>query len=267
MNKYYMIPNTKELNKFNENIILPLENYSIGFDRYFCVREIKDISESREVSVIINKLLHKSDIENIKPILSKLKNVKYFFISDLGLINLIDKDKIILHQSHIISNYDSINYYNELGIRNIVVSNELTIDELKNIRKNTTSELFYFLINHNDLMYSKRKLISSYNVYKGTDHSKNNKITEHVSKKELLIREEGNSCMIFDSLIFSANDSLDEFDNFNFIINFSHMNEEETQIILNHYKEKNLSDYLNVENYFLHNKIGYKVGDINWQKY
>ena len=261
MNKFYIIPNSKEINKFPENLILPLEDYSIGFDRYFCVREIKDISKSREVCVIINKLLHKSDIENIKKILSNLKNVTYFFISDLGLLNIIDKNKIILYQSHIISNYDSINYYNELGIKNIVVSNELTLDELKEIRNQTTSELFYSLINHNDLLYSKRKLISSFNYYKGKDHNKSNKITEHVSKKELLIKEEGNSTMIFDSNIFSANEFIDEFENFNFLINFSNMNEEETNIILSHYKEKNLKDYINVENYFLHNKIGYKVGE------
>lgn len=261
MNKFYIIPNSKEINKFPENLILPLEDYSIGFDRYFCVREINDISKSREVSVIINKLLHKSDIENIKKIISSLKNVTYFYISDLGLLNLIDKNKIILYQSHIISNYDSINYYNELGIKNIVVSNELTLDELKEIRNQTTSELFYSLINHNDLLYSKRKLISSFNYYKGKDHNKSNKITEHVSKKELLIKEEGNSTMIFDSNIFSANEFIDEFENFNFLINFSNMNEEETNIILSHYKDKNLKDYINVENYFLNNKIGYKVGE------
>jgi len=67
--------------------------------------------------------------------------------------------------------------------------------------------------------------------------------------------------MIFDSNIFSANEFIDEFENFNFLINFSNMNEEETNIILSHYKDKNLKDYINVENYFLNNKIGYKVGE------
>ena len=261
MSKFYMIPNTKELNKFTENIILPLEDYSIGFSRYFCVREIKDICKTREVSIIINKLLHKNDIENIKTILKNLKNVKYFFISDLGLINLIEKEKIILYQNHIIINYDSINYYKELGMNNIVLSNELTIEELKEIRTNTTSELFLFLINHNDLMYSKRKLISSFNDYKGTTYQKTNTIIEKVSKKELIINEEQSGTLIFDSHIYSANEVIDELEDFNLIINFSHMTEEETRTILNHYKNQNLSEHIETENYFLHNKIGYKVGE------
>lgn len=261
MNEYYMIPNSKELNKFDSNIILPLENYSIGFDRYFCIREIKDIAKTREVSIIINKMLHKKEIEEIKDALKKLTKIKYIFISDLGLINYINKDKIVLYQNHIISNYDSINYYKEIGIDKIVVSNELTIEELKQIKEKTASQLFYFITNHNELMYSKRKLISSYNYYKGKNHEQANKITEHVSKKELLIKEEGNSTMIFDSNIFSANEELASLKDFNYIINFSNMNEEETEIILKHYKDENLKDHIKIENYFLHNKIRYKVGE------
>lgn len=261
MNKFYMIPNSKDLNKYDEELILPLESYSIGFDRYFCVREIKDISESREVSVIINKFLHKEEIENIKKIIGNLKCVKYFFVEDLGLLNLIDKSKIVLYQNHIISNYDSINFYNDLGIKKVVVSNELTMEELKTIRTNTSSELFYFLISHNTLMYSKRKLISSYNTYKGASYNKENKIIENVSKKELLIKEENNSTVIFDSSLFSANEKIEEFDNFNFIINFNNMSDEEKEAVLSHYKDKNLCEFVNVENNFLHNKIGYKVGE------
>ena len=40
------------------------------------------------------------------------------------------------------------------------------------------------------------------------------------------------------------------------------MNEFETNIILEHYKDVNLKDYIEIDNYFSKNKIGYKVGDI-----
>ena len=62
--------------------------------------------------------------------------------------------------SHIINNYSSINYFNELGLSNVVVNNELTKEELIEIRNNTNSNLFYFLINRNTLMYSKRPLLN-----------------------------------------------------------------------------------------------------------
>ena len=60
-----MIPNIKKLDKFNEELILPLKNFSIGFDVYFTKEEIIEISKKRKVSVIINKFLHKNDIDSI----------------------------------------------------------------------------------------------------------------------------------------------------------------------------------------------------------
>lgn len=263
MVKYYMIPNTKELDKFNEELILPLEGYSIGFDVYFSVSEIVSISKVRDVNVIINKFLHKNDINSIRDVLDKLGCVKYFFIEDLGLTNIIDKSHIVINQNHIINNYKSINCFNELNMNKVVVSNELTIDELKEIRSNTKSELFYFLINRNMLMYSKRKLINSYYDYKNIESKELNKeITEHVSKKALIIKEESDGTVIFDKNIFSGNEFTQELDDFNFIINFSNMSDSEVEIILSHYKDSDISDYMEVDNYFMKERIGYKVGDL-----
>ena len=63
---YYIIPNNKNLNIINENLILPLKDFSIGFDVYFTTNEINEISKNKSVSVIINKFLHKKDIDVIK---------------------------------------------------------------------------------------------------------------------------------------------------------------------------------------------------------
>ena len=40
--KYYMIPSDKDLDKYREEVILPLLDYSIGFDVYFDINEIID---------------------------------------------------------------------------------------------------------------------------------------------------------------------------------------------------------------------------------
>lgn len=263
MVKYYMIPNTKNVDIFNEELILPLDGYSIGFDVYFSVNDINLISKTRDVNVIINKFLHKNDINSIKEIIPILDNVKYFFVEDLGLTNIIDKEHIVIYQNHIINNYRSVDYFNKLGLKNVVVSNELTIDELREIRNNTDSNLFYFLINRNMLMYSKRKLINSYYSYKNIESNELKKeIKENVSKKSLIIKEESDGTVIFDKDIFSNNEFLDELDGFNFIINFSNMDNDEVSIIMKHYKDKNLCNYINIDNYFSKNKISYKVGDI-----
>lgn len=263
MNKFYMIPNSKDLSFYDDDIILPLKDYSIGFDVYFEAKKIESIAKTRNVSVIINIFLHREKIESIKSIIKLMPSVKYFFVEDLGLLNIIDKSKCVLFQNHIINNYSSISYYKEIGIDNVVVSNELTLQELEEIRSKTTSNLFYFLINRNTLMYSKRKLISSYNDYKGkSDAHLRKELEERVSKRRLIIKEENNSTVIFDANLFSANEVMDDLDGFNFIVNFNNLSDKEFKYVMKYYKDKNLGDYISIDNYFLKNKIVYKVGDV-----
>lgn len=261
MNNFYIIPNNKDI--LLNNLILPLEDYSIGFDVYYKVEEINKLSEKYNISVIINKFMHKTDIENIGGILNKLINIKYFFIEDLGLTYFIPKEKVVISQNHIINNYDSINYFKELGFTSVLINNDLTIEEIKEIISNTSSNLFMYFISKNNLMYSKRHLISAFSDYKNNVLDNKKEISEKVSNYKLLIKEEECGTCIFNSKIFSANKYLDDIACINKIINLSNINKEETKVILNNYNNKDLDKLLEVDNYFLENKIAYKVGDLN----
>lgn len=261
MNNFYIIPNNKDI--LLNNLILPLEDYSIGFDVYYKVEEINKLSEKYNISVIINKFMHKADIENIGGILNKLINIKYFFIEDLGLTYFIPKEKVVISQNHIINNYDSINYFKELGFTSVLINNDLTIEEIKEIISNTSSNLFMYFISKNNLMYSKRHLISAFSDYKNNVLDNKKEISEKVSNYKLLIKEEECGTCIFNSKIFSANKYLDDIACINKIINLSNINEEKTKVILNNYNDKDLDKLLGVDNYFLENKIAYKVGDLN----
>ena len=263
MNKFYMIPSDKQLDKYTEELILPLENYSIGFDTYFSLEEINDISKNRIVNVIINRFMHKKDIYDLKDIINNLKfNVKLFFIEDLGLTSIIPSDRVVLYQSHLINNYLSINAFKELGIENIVINNDLTINEIKTIKDKTDSNIFIVSSGVNTLMYSRRHLLTSYFDYKNIDnHKMDYTIVESASKKPLMIKEEDNGTIILNDRIFSLNKYFSVLDAFNFIVNFNNLNEENKNILLNHYKDLDLSNYLNVDDYFLDNEIIYKVGE------
>ena len=61
--KYLIIPNKKDLKlyeKYNFNtFILPLKDYSIGFNIYYDIDEINELSKECNIYVIINKLLHR----------------------------------------------------------------------------------------------------------------------------------------------------------------------------------------------------------------
>lgn len=262
MNDFYVIPNNKNV-VFN-NLILPLKDYSIGFDVYYTVSEINSLSKKLNISVIINKFLHKEDIKNIINIINELEidNIKYIFVEDLGLVSLLDNNKVVVSQNHIINNYDSINYFKSLGYSNILVNNDLTINELKEIISKTSSNLFMYFISKNNLMYSKRRLLTAFSNYKNSDILKKEVITEKVSNHKLIIKEEKCGTCIFNKRIFAGNKYMSELSSVNKIVNLSNMDEFETKTILKYMDKVNLSDYIEIDDYFLDNVIPYKVGDI-----
>lgn len=262
MNDFYVIPNNKDV-VFN-NLILPLKDYSIGFDVYYTVSEINSLSKKLNISVIINKFLHKEDIKNIINIINELEidNIKCIFVEDLGLVSLLNNNKVVVSQNHIINNYDSINYFKSLGYSNILVNNDLTINELKEIISKTSSNLFMYFISKNNLMYSKRRLLTAFSNYKNSDISKKEVITEKVSNHKLIIKEEKCGTCIFNKRIFAGNKYMSELSSVNKIVNLSNMDEFETKTILKYMDKVNLSDYIEIDDYFLDNVIPYKVGDI-----
>ncbi len=262
MNDFYVIPNNKDV-VFN-NLILPLKDYSIGFDVYYTVSEINSLSKKLNISVIINKFLHKENIKNIINIINELEidNIKYIFVEDLGLVSLLDNNKVVVSQNHIINNYDSINYFKSLGYSNILVNNDLTINELEEIISKTSSNLFMYFISKNNLMYSKRRLLTAFSNYKNSDISKKEVITEKVSNHKLIIKEEKCGTCIFNKRIFAGNKYMSELSSVNKIVNLSNMDEFETKTILKYMDKVNLSDYIEIDDYFLDNVIPYKVGDI-----
>ena len=139
-----IIPNKKNLEfykKYNLNtFLLPLEDYSIGNDVYFNIGEINNLSHEYTIYVYMNKLLHRK-IEEFRKIYNLFnKNIK-FIVEDIGLLDIIDKDRLILNENHIMSNYKSINFMNDLGYTNIVLNNDLTYLEIKDIISNTKSNL------------------------------------------------------------------------------------------------------------------------------
>ncbi len=262
--RYFIIPNDKRMNEYNnDSFILPLKDFSVGFDVYFNTDEINKLSSVYKVSIIINRFIHEKDLEIIKKELLKLDNIEYFFIEDFSLINYIPKEKIVLYPNHIISNYYSVNYLNELGFNNVLVSNELTINELVDIKNNAKSNLFYTLISKNNLMYSKRELLTNYyDNYNINNRSNKIIVNEEVSNHEVIIKEEEKSTTIFNNKIFCANKYLDKLNGYNFVVNLSNIDDNNKKIILNNLKNSNLYNLIDCDFYFLENKIVYKVGDL-----
>lgn len=262
--EYLIIPNKKELNlytSYNFNtFILPLDGYSIGFNVYYTIEEINELSLKYNVYVMMNKFLHKK-IEEFRKIYNKFNSNIKFIVEDIGLTDVIEKDRLVLYENHILSNYKAINFLGSLDIKNVVINNDLTITELLEIQDKTNSNLYYFYVGKNSLMYSRRNLVSNYNKYYNLDNTNSYKLTEKVSKKVLDIYEEVDGSVVYFDKIFCASKHIDKL-NMNLIINFTNIDSVSEKIILEEYNKANLCDLIDSDYYFLENDIKYKVGDI-----
>lgn len=251
-------------NGFN-SFILPVENMSIGFDTYFSLEEINELKKEHEIYLMINKFFHHDQIDEVIKILRNIEGIKGMFIEDLGLImNLKDKN-VILYQNHLNMSYEAINMYNDLGINKVIVSNELTIDEIKTIKDLTKSTLYYFIISKNILMYTRRNLINNYNNHFGIKSNiLRSKISESVSGYELIVKEKEYGTAILDNKLFSGYSCYKELSEMMdyLIYNFTDLEEESVKNILINIDNENLNELLDVSDYFLHNKVGYKVKDV-----
>lgn len=251
-------------NGFN-SFILPVENLSIGFDSYFSLEEINTLSSEHDIYLMINKFFHHDEIDNVIELLSNIKNIKGMFIEDLGLLMNVKNQNLILYQNHLNMNAEAISAYYDMGITSAVLSNELTIDEIRTIRKNTQSKLYYFMVSKNIIMYTRRNLLTNYYKYFDIkDISLSKSVTESVSRHNLVVKELDYGTAILNDKIFSGNNMLDDLkENIDYLIyNFTDMDEDTKSTILENIDSKDLNEKIDADDYFLHNEIFYKVKDV-----
>ena len=265
--KYLIIPRSKDLNEYTNtgfiSFILPLESYSIGYDVYFNIDEINLLSKKYNIHVMVNRFLHQK-VDDFRKIYPKFNENIKFIVEDIGLTDVIDKDRLVLFENHIESNCKSINFLHELGYKNIVLNNDLTIKEIIDIKNSTKSILYFFLITRNTLLYSRRSLISNYKEnYNIKSNDKRYHLNEKVSNVQLEINEENDGTTIKTIKLFSGNKYINELESIDYlIIDTTSMSNLELKVTLERYNDSELINILDTDYYFLENDIKYKVGDI-----
>lgn len=124
----------------------------------------------KKVYVTLNIIPHNEDLEGLDEYVLKLKeaNVDAFIVSDPGVLNIVKeiaKDmEIHLSTQANTTNYASANFWYGQGVKRIVLAREMSLEEIKNINKNTEEglELEVFIHGAMCISYSGRCLLSNY---------------------------------------------------------------------------------------------------------
>lgn len=177
MSKKIVIPKSLEQIKKTINIcdgfIIGLNNLSVNLPCYFNIEEIKDIillckKNNKEIFVSLNKNIHNDQIielTNTLTVIAKL-DVTGLIFYDIAVVNLNNRLNLnlnlIWHQEHLVTNYQTINYWCKNGVYGSFLSSELTLEEILMISSEAKCPLMMNVFGFIPMFTSKRPLVKNY---------------------------------------------------------------------------------------------------------
>lgn len=182
------IDEIKKTINFVDAYILGIKNMSVNENMYINIDELKEISyyltkNNKELFISINKNMHNCDLLMLEDLLIKLndfniKGVLYYDVSVLNISKRININyELVWGCEHYSTNYYTINYWFDKGASFTLISGEITLDEILEIRKNTKSKLIVPIFGYLPMYVSKRHNIKNYlDYFNLTDNSKVNYI-------------------------------------------------------------------------------------------
>lgn len=171
MNKYLVkINSEKDIYPEVSGYILGIEGFSICFGKSYTISEVlkfKEEHNDKEIFVSLNRPIFESELGDYRIVLKELDklNLNGIIVGDIAALTYNLKTNIILDQLHLNNSYLSINHYEKNGVSGIVLTNDITLDDINEIRSNTKCLLFKQVFGYAHISTSKRKLLSNYKKY------------------------------------------------------------------------------------------------------
>ena len=166
------------------------KNFSMD-DMAVCIKNAHD--KQKKVYITANIYAHNYDMNNVEKYFNELNDLKPdgVLISDLGVLNIAKKvlKNIDLHISTQANttNYETVNFYKELGVKRVVLARELSLEEIKEIKEKVKDiEIECFVHGAMCISYSGRCLLSSFM----TGRSANNGLCTHPCRWKYSVSDE-----------------------------------------------------------------------------
>ncbi len=197
------------------NFLFAVDNFSIGY-KTFDINSLINIKENKYL--LINKIFNTEDINEFKEIIQLLNKFNGIIFEDIGVYHLLKDTNInlIWNQSHFATNYSSINYWLDLT-NSAVISNELTKEEVKEIIDKSNKKIILNVFGKNNIMYSRRTLLTNFNKYFKLTTNKEIILKENISNCEFRMLENESGTFTFDNNYFNIIDYIKYFNNDNIL--------------------------------------------------
>lgn len=181
MNKICLMPKTiDEINLDVDTIIIGYKDFNSLNVLELDINELIDLRKKhhKELYISFNQLIHDDKLELVESILKKLCELKIdgLLFDDLGILKIVKEKqlniKLIWANAHQVTNYITINNYEKMGVEGVLISPDITLSEIMEIKENTNTKLFVPIFGKFEIFSSNRFLLSNYLKYikeKGTN--------------------------------------------------------------------------------------------------
>lgn len=234
--------NINHLNQYKDNhinrIVVSMDHVSVRPVVVLNKEELKKlVLEAHELNleVAVNMLnfMMEEKISIFEDVLLYCKEVgvDYIYYSDMGVYQIASElkiqDKMIYQPTTLIASSLDANHYLDLGIHSVVLSREITFEEMKHIlEKCKGCEIGVF--GYNAMMHSKRKLLTSYFEFTQLENKADSKdlyLMEENRSEKMPVFEDETGTHVLSGSVFSMFKELSELNNCDFKIEGIHLNE------------------------------------------
>lgn len=175
---------------FCNNFIFPIDGYSVDYKKTYALDEVISFKNNNSINayVVINKPIFNSDLKDLENILlkideSSIDGVLFYDLSILEIKRRLNlKIDLIWNNTHMVTNYKTCDFYYDKGCKYGVLSNEITIDEIKEISINTKMKLWMMVIGYPVMAFSRRGLLTNHAMAHDLDVVYDLKVIEHSTK-------------------------------------------------------------------------------------
>lgn len=188
--------NIKSYYNYTDGFLLGLKDFSVDYYEFDLseIKEIVSLYKDKIFFVAINKNIFNNELEELEKILIDLNelNIKGILFYDMSVLYLKNKNNLnidlVWNQTHMVTNYNTCNYYYSKGVKYAFVSGEITLDEIIEMNNKTSSSLMVELVGHQVMAHSRRKLLSNYYASKNEENASfTNVIKER--EEEYIVKE------------------------------------------------------------------------------
>jgi len=244
-------------------VMLYIDKLSVNSSFYIDIDEIKNIDFlGKKLYLIMNKLMHNNDLELVRNVLYKVKDMDiHIMFYDMAVYNIAKElnilDKLIIFQDHLNASILSNKFYYDMGINGSYITSDITGEELLEIKDNSKMEIYFLAYGYAPIFYSRRYLVTNYLKYINKDINGNYKIISDTGISYPICEEEYGTTIYTDRVINLVNylDYLDKIDYL--ILNSNLVKDKEFDMVLDNFINKKKMDdtYLG----FFNTKTMFKV--------